>query len=67
MINTNNQFALTMADDIHMVSKYEMYVDENLTFKIRVFLWSVLSSHQLYNMNQSSVKDITIAHHCTTH
>ena len=59
--NTNNQFALTMADDIHMVPKYEIYVDENITFKIRVLLWGVPSSHQLYSMNQSSVKNITIS------
>ena len=44
-----------------MVPKYEIYVDENLTFMIRVLLWSVSSSHQLYYMNQSSVKNITIS------
>ena len=46
MTNANNQFALTMsddmaddmADDIHMVPKHEIYVDENLTFKIRILL-----------------------------
>ena len=59
--NTNNQFALPMADDNHMVPKYEIHVDENLTFKIRVLLWSVSSSHQLYSMDKSSVKNITIS------
>ena len=61
MTKTNNQFALTMADDIHMVPKCEIYVDENLTFKIPVLLWGVPSSQQLYSMNQSSVKNITIS------
>ena len=41
-----------MADDILMVPKYEIYVDENLAFKIRVLLWGV---------NQSSVKNVTIS------
>ena len=61
MTNTNNQFALTMADDIHIVRKYEIYLDEDLTFKIRVLLWGVTSSHQLYSMDESSVKHITIS------
>ena len=42
--------------------KYEIYVDENLSSTLRVLLWSVPASHDLYTSYQFSMKNITLSH-----
>ena len=60
--NAGKYISCTFSDNIHMVPKYEIYVDENLSFTLRVLLWSVPASHDLYTSNQFSMKNITLSH-----
>ncbi|XP_057290402.1 uncharacterized protein LOC130613092 [Hydractinia symbiolongicarpus] len=46
-------------DAIHSVPKYEIYVDNNLVFTVRVLLWSVPAKHDIYSQ---SLKLITITY-----
>ena len=36
----------TFNDEIHSVPKYEIRVDENLSFIIRILLWTIPSNHE---------------------
>ena len=47
-------------DGIHSVPKYEIHVDEHLSFIIRVMLWTISSNHQIYSAYGSSLKNITV-------
>ena len=48
-------------DGIHSVPKYEIHVDEHLSFIIRVMLWTIPSNHQIYSAYGSSLKNITVS------
>ena len=59
--NVNNILSFSFADQIHMVPKYEIHVEEDLSFTIRMLLWSLPASHDLYTLNQRSLRNITIS------
>ena len=41
--------------------KYEIYVDKNIMFIIRVMLWTIPSNHQVYSTYESSLRNITVS------
>ena len=48
-------------DQEHVVPIFEIYIDSQLTFTIRVFSWSLPNEHTIYNENSKSVKNITLS------
>ena len=61
-ISTNDKTAhFKFNDGIHSVPKYEIHVDEHLSFIIRVMLWNISSNHQIYSAYGSSLKNITVS------
>ena len=57
----SSSLSFTFADHVHMVPKYEIHVEEDLSFAVRMLLWSLPASHALYTDNQRSVRYITIS------
>ena len=53
--NVNNILSFSFADQIHMIPKYEIYLEEDLSFNICVLLWRLPASHDLYTLNHRSV------------
>ena len=52
----SSSFSFPFADHVHMVPKYEIHVEEDLSFTVRMLLWSLL-----YTENRRSVRYITIS------
>ena len=50
-----------LKDDLHLVSKFEIYVDEHLSFAIRFFLWRLPNNHEIYSQYNGSLKNITLS------
>ena len=48
-------------DGIHMVPKFEIYVNENLSFVFRVFLWMLPSNHGIFRDNVQSFQHMTLS------
>lgn len=48
-------------DKVHIIPKYEIYVDKTLVFNVRVYAWSLSSEHTLYNKFSQSVKNVTLS------
>ena len=44
-----------------MVPDFEIYVNENLTFFVHVYLWKVPINHEIYTSNDHSLKNITLS------
>ena len=44
---TDETASFSYNDGIHLIPKYEIYVDKNLMFIIRVMLWTIPSNHQV--------------------
>eukprot|EP00794_Sanderia_malayensis_P002699 gene2699-3120_t len=59
--DVSNILSFSFADQVHMVPKYEIHVEEDLSFTVRMLLWSLPATHALYTANQRSVKYITIS------
>ena len=60
-ISTTDKTAhFSFKDEIHSVPKYELYVDENLTFIIGVTLWTIPSNHEIYSTYGSPLKNIIV-------
>ena len=47
--------------DTFAVPKYEIFVDQELEFTIRIFLWKLPSNHDIYNTYNKSLKSETIS------
>ena len=45
----NNVSYFSFNDNIHVVPKYTIYVDEHMSFTIRILLWSVPADHEIYS------------------
>ena len=48
-------------DEVHSVPKFEIHVDNNLSFTIRVMLWSLPDNHNIYVVNNRSLRNITLS------
>ena len=56
-VSTTDKTAhFTFNDEIHSVPKYEIHVDENLSFIIHILLWTIPSNHEIYSSYGSSLK-----------
>ena len=58
---SDNQVVFTSKDNIHMVPDFDIYVNENLTFFVRVYLWKRPINHEIYTSNHHSLKNITLS------
>ena len=47
---------LSKSDDIHSMSKFEVYVDDSLGFTVRCFGWTLPETSELYNVFKRSVR-----------
>ena len=61
VLTTDETASFSYNDGIHLVPKYEIYVDKNLMFVIRVMLWTIPSNHQVYSTYESSLRNITVS------
>ena len=50
-----------LKDDLHLVPKFEIYVDQHLSFTIRFFLWRLPNKHEIYSQYNGSLKNITLS------
>ena len=48
---SDNKVVFTSKDNIHMVPDIEIYVNEDLTFCVRVYLWKLPINHEIYTSN----------------
>ena len=53
-------------DNKHSIPLFNIYVEENLRFTIRVFNWSITNGHKIYNQNRISLKNITLSNLIST-
>ena len=60
-----NYMSFFYYDQIHSVPKYEIYVDECLSYSLRCLLWSIPKKHELYHMFNNSVENTTIYNLCS--
>ena len=44
-----------------MLPDFEIYVNENLTFFVRVYLWKLPINYEIYTSNHHSLKNITLS------
>ena len=58
---TSNVAYFSLKDDLHLVPKFEIYVDEHLYFTIRFCLWRLPNNHEIYSQYGGSLKDITLS------
>ena len=58
---TDKTACFSFKDEIYSVLKYEIFVDENLSFLIRGMLWTIPSNHEIYSTYGSSLKNITVS------
>ena len=61
MTDHSNFMTFFHYDSVHSVPKFEIYVDEQLNFRARCYLWSLPATHDVYTNFQKSVKNITIS------
>ena len=59
--NFDNKVVFTSKDNIHMVPDFEIYVNEDSTFFVRVYLWKLPINHGIYTSNHHSLKNITLS------
>ena len=61
-ININgSQVHIFEKDEIHEITKTDIFIDTFLTFIIRVFAWRLPSNHEVYECYNSSMKNITFS------
>ena len=48
-------------DDVHLVPKFEIYIVDNLTFSVRVYLWNLPSTSIIYRENSQSFQFTTLS------
>ena len=48
-------------DDIHSIPKYEIYINKQLKFFVRLFGWKLKPSHAVYTNHEQSVKSVTLS------
>ena len=48
-------------DQLHMLPQFEIFVNINLIFTVRVFTWSIPDFHNIYVSNCRSCKNITLS------
>ena len=53
-------------DNKHSIPLFNIYVEENLRFTIRVFNWCITNDHKIYNQNRRSLKNITLSNLIST-
>ena len=46
---------------MHVLPKFEIYIDEHLSFTIRFFLWRLPHTHEIYSQYGGSLKNITLS------
>ena len=58
--NHDNVTHFTLNDQTHSVPKYEIYVDDQLSFTVRVLLWNIPNGHEIYSLYQRSLNNVTV-------
>ena len=48
-------------DGVHLVPKFEIYIFDNLTFSVRVYLWNLPSTSIIYRENSQSFQFTTLS------
>lgn len=58
---TSSFVRFSLKDDVHLVPKFEIFVDELLSFTIRFYTWRIPNNHQIYSHYGGSLKNITVS------
>ncbi|XP_065654860.1 uncharacterized protein LOC136081473 [Hydra vulgaris] len=62
--NINNNIShvhIFEKDEIHEVTKTDIFIDASLTFILRIYAWHLPSTHEVYKSYDSSMKNITLS------
>ena len=54
-------FKLNKMGNIHTVPKYKIYINDSLSFTIRIFLWLLSDNHEIYLQLKRSMFNTTIS------
>lgn len=57
----NNLILISCVSPDHIIPKYEIFVDETLSFSVRVFGWMLCDDHELYQICERSFLNITLS------
>ena len=58
---TSSVAHFSLKDDFNVVPKFEIYIDEHLSFIIQFILWCLPNNHEIYSQYGGSLKNIILS------